>query len=81
MAGKYKEKLTDDRNEPRETPGMGRALLVVLLMLGITAVLCILVYGVMIAIRPIEARQYRKAADIERLSPHPRTTNLDRHSG
>ena len=77
VARKYTEKLTDDRNDPREAPGIGRALLVVLLMLGITAVLCILVYGVMIAIRPIEARQYRKAADLEQISPHS-PNNLSR---
>ena len=51
----------EDRNEP----GIGRALLVVVAMIGITAVLCVLIYGMMVAIRPIEARQGARSSAVE----------------
>ena len=43
---------------------MGRALLVVVIMVAITALLCLVIYGVMIAIRPIEPREYKKVSDV-----------------
>lgn len=49
----------------RGQPGMGAALLAVLVMILSTAVLAFLVYVVMVAIRPIEARHFKKATEIE----------------
>jgi hypothetical protein len=62
IAADSRTKLTPDRSAPREPPGMPRALLVVVLMIAITAVLCALIYVVMLAIRPIEPRHYKNAA-------------------
>ena len=53
---------------------MGRALLVVVLMIAITAIVCVVIYGVMIAIRPIEPRDYRKASEIGLLAPRASVT-------
>ena len=39
------------REDPSDEPGMGRAVLVVLLMIAITAMVCLAIYGVMIPIR------------------------------
>lgn len=52
--------------EERREPGMGSALLAILVMLFTTAVISALIYLVMIAIRPIEARNFKKAAEIEK---------------
>jgi len=51
-----------ERGEP---PGMGAALLTVLVMILTTAVIAFLIYLVMVAIRPIEARHFKKATEIE----------------
>jgi hypothetical protein len=40
-----------EREHSSDEPGIGRALLVVLLMIAITATVCLAIYGVMIPIR------------------------------
>jgi len=51
-----------EREHGPHEPGIGRALLAVVLMIAITAVVCVAIYGVMIAIRPIEPRDYKKVS-------------------
>ena len=46
-------------DEDRVEPGYGLALLTVAVMLIVTAVLCILIYGLMMAISPLEPRKTR----------------------
>ena len=43
-------------DEERVEPGYGLALLAVIVMLIVTAVLCLLIYGLMVAISPLEQR-------------------------
>jgi hypothetical protein len=43
-------------DEERVEPGYGLALLAVVVMLIVTAVLCLLIYGLMVAISPLEQR-------------------------
>lgn len=45
---------TEDDEGNRAEPGIGLALLAVLVMLIITGILCLLIYGLMVAISPIE---------------------------
>lgn len=54
MNGEYRARTDADCEERPEAPGVGRALLVVLLMIVITAILCVVIYGVMIAIRAMD---------------------------
>ena len=51
--------------EHRPEPGYGLALLTVAVMLIVTAILCILIYGLMVAISPLEARKPRAATPAE----------------
>ena len=51
--------------EHRTEPGVGLALLAVLVMLLVTAILSGLIYVLMIAISPIDQRQPRSATKVE----------------
>lgn len=46
-----------DADNDHRVPGMGAALLIVLAMLVMSAVLFAMIYGLMLAITPIDARQ------------------------
>jgi len=76
MNGEYRTRGNVDREERPGAPGMSRALLMVLLMIVIAAILCVVIYGVMIAIRPIEARQDKKAYEIELETPRSRSASM-----
>jgi hypothetical protein len=65
-----------ERERSADEPGMGRALLVVVLMIAITAIVCVVIYGVMIAIRPIEQREYRKVSSVGLHAPHSRSAGI-----
>jgi hypothetical protein len=80
MSLESRTKLTADRDEPREAPGLGRALLAVVLMIAITALVCALIYLVMIAIRPIEPRQYKKPAQADLPVLHTQPADVRRRA-
>lgn len=66
MNAEDRAKAIEIEDEARGVPpGMGAALLTVLVMILTTAVLAFLIYLVMVAIRPIEARNFKKATEIE----------------
>jgi hypothetical protein len=62
------------REDSSDVPGLGRALLVVLLMIAITAILCVVIYGVMVAIRPIEPRAQKSVSDVQ--APYAQSANI-----
>lgn len=66
MSPEDREKAIEVADAERgEPPGMGAALLTVLVMILTTAVVAFLIYLVMVAVRPIEARHFKKATEIE----------------
>ncbi len=58
----------------RDQPGMGAALLAVLVMIVSTSVLALLIYIVMVTIVPTEPRQVRKPAVLEQPLVQPPAT-------
>ena len=62
MNGEYRTRGNVDREERPGAPGVSRALLVVLLMIVITAILCVVIYGVMIAIRSMDTPRARSTS-------------------
>lgn len=65
MNGDDKAKAAAAEEAASKEPGMGSALLAVLVMILSTAVLALLIYVVMITLVPSEPRQTRKAAAVE----------------
>ena len=57
--------------EHRPEPGIGLAMLTVAVMLIVTGILCILIYGLMVAISPLDARQGKRAAEAPLVAPAP----------
>src|SRR5688572_23234909 len=65
MNGDDKAKAAEADEAARREPGMGSALLAVLVMILSTAILALLIYLVMVTVVPGEPRQVRKAAEVE----------------
>lgn len=70
MNGEDEAKALAAEERSRGEPGLGAAMLAVVAMLFITAVLSLLIYGLMAAIRPIETRQ-PKPAEVGQTQPSP----------
>ena len=71
MNGEDKAKAAEAEEAAQREPGMGRALLAVLVMLLSTLVLAALIYIVMITIVPTDRRTQHKAPAIEQPLPQP----------
>jgi hypothetical protein len=76
-ADKAKVAATLEKEHLRE-PGMGAAMLAILVMLGTTAVLFVLVYLVMVAITPLQGRHSKPPAPaapvLQQQNPAPAPT-------
>ena len=70
MNGEDEAKALELEERSRGEPGLGTAMLAVLAMLFITAVLSLLIYGLMAAIRPVDTRQ-PKPAEVGETQPSP----------
>lgn len=57
MADKPQPFIPEEHNRPE--PGIGLALITILVMLGVTAILSLLIYLLMVAISPLEPRKHR----------------------
>ena len=62
-------KAAQAKDAERDQPGMGAALLTVLVMLVSTGILAVLVYIVMITVTPAGSDKPAKGAAVEQLSP------------
>ena len=71
MNGEDKAKAAEAEEAASREPGMGKALLAVLVMLLSTLVLAALIYIVMITIVPTDRRVQQKAPGVEQPLPQP----------
>ena len=80
MDGEDRAKALELEERSRGEPGLGTAMLAVAVMLFITAVLSLLIYGLMVAIRPIETRESKAAVNAYPLIHAPGSADPSRSS-